>query len=299
MTVLTLFSLATAAGPVLERDIQREGCEIGEARECTALGLRYRDGRGAPTDPHFALELFTKGCELGDATACVYQADAYRNGDGVKRDPNRAVEFYTQACVDKKLGRACRALGEIYILGDGVVRDAATSGTWYEQGCERNDAESCIGAALSIERGDLLDPDPIRGRALFTKACELHHARGCTLLGERYETGFGGAQKSIDLASAMYEAGCALQDAVACRNVGEMALKGKGRPKDTEAGRRYLVDACAWDDYEGCRLLALALKKEGRMEDAIKAGKRGCRLGHQASCEVVERLEWKKSLKEQ
>ncbi|MCA9570563.1 MAG: sel1 repeat family protein, partial [Myxococcales bacterium] len=228
MTVL-LMSLAFANQPVTERDVQRESCELGEARECTALGLRYRDGRGAPQDPHFALELFAKGCELGDATACVYRADAYRNGDGVTRNPDRAVELYLTACTKDNLARACRALGEIYILGDGVSRDPASSGTWYEQGCTLGDAESCVGAAMSIERGDVLDADPMRGRAMLAQACQMHHARGCTLLGRRYLNGYDGAEKSLDNAGAMYEAGCALQDAEACRMVGEMSMKGKGR----------------------------------------------------------------------
>lgn len=299
MTLLLLTTFAFAGKPILtERDVQKESCELGEARECTALGLRYRDGRGAPQDPHFALELFAKGCEMGDATACVYRADAYRNGDGVTRNPARAVELYTHACTQEALGRACRALGEIHILGDGVSRDPASSGTWYEQGCTLGDAESCIGGALSIERGDLLDADPVRGREMLAKACEMHHARGCTLLGLRYLNGFEGAEKSLDLAGAMYEAGCALQDAESCRMVGYLTLKGKGRPKDRDSARRYFADACAWDDYEACRMLADVVKKDD-IDAAIEAAQRGCELGDKPACEKVTRLAWKKSLQEQ
>ncbi|MEZ4318653.1 MAG: tetratricopeptide repeat protein [Myxococcota bacterium] len=291
--------IASALGaPLNERDVQKQSCENGEAKECTALGLRYQRGTGAPLDPHFALELFRKGCTLGDEVACVYQADAYRNGDGVVRDATRAVSLYTNACAKEGLGRACRALGDLYILGDGVPRDAGASMLWYEQGCDNADAESCVGAALGVERGDLMTADPRKGRAMLVRSCqELKHARGCTLLGRRYLDGLDGAEKSIDLAAVMFSLGCELGDAESCRHVGLMTMKGKGVPKDFDAARLYLTDACGWDDYIGCRGLADLLKKSD-LQKAAAAAKHGCELGDTPSCTKQRTLEWKISLQQ-
>ena len=278
------------------REVQKQSCDNGEAKECTALALRYLNGQGAPQDPHFALELFRKGCTLGDGIACVYQADAYRNGDGVVRNPERALKLYTSACTKESLGRACRALGDLYILGDGVLRDPGTSMVWYEQGCDANDAESCVGAALAIERGDLMGADPRRGRAMLVKSCqELKHARGCTLLGRRYLDGLDGAEKSKEMAAIMFELGCQTGDAESCRRVGEMAMKGKGVPQDLEAARLYLTDACAWDDYQGCAALADLLKKTD-LAKAVSVAKRGCDLGYEPACRKAQTLEWKLSM---
>jgi TPR repeat protein len=302
LCALTLLAPAGTAGAIEvddrdEREIQKQSCDNGEAKECTALGLRYQNGRGAPQDAHFALELFRKGCTLGDGLACVYQADAYRNGDGVVRNPERALQLYTESCTKESLGRACRALGDLYILGDGVVRDPGTSLVWYEQGCDANDAESCVGAALAVERGDLLSSDPRKGRAMLVKACqELQHGRGCTLLGRRYLDGLDGAEKSKDMAAIMFQLGCQIGDAESCRRVGEMTMKGKGVPKDLDAAKLYLTDACAWEDYEGCALLADLLKKED-LAKAARVAKRGCDLGYEPACRKSQTLEWKLSMK--
>lgn len=298
MIVWMLFTLALAGGPadMSEREAQRASCELGVARDCTSLGLRYRDGRGAPEDPHFALDLFGKGCELGDATACVYRADAYRNGDGVSRDPNRALELYLKACSTENLSRACRALGEIYILGDGVPRDPAISGTWYEQACLLGDAESCVGAALAIERGDMVEADPERGREMLSQACEMHHARACTLLGLRYERGSDGAEKDVQLAETMFNAGCALQDPEGCRMSGYYAWKGKNNDADFEVAKLHLTSACAWEDYEACRFLSKIFRKEKNLDGAIRAAQRGCELGQDKACALAERLEYRAAL---
>lgn len=292
--MLVLLSSLALGAPISDRDVQKQSCTNGEAKECTALGLRYQQGRGAPKDAHFALEMFRRGCTLGDAIACVYQADAFRNGDGVKRNPSKAIELYTNSCTVEGMGRACRALGEVYILGDGVIRDSGTSMLWYEQGCDGDDAESCVGAALGIERGDLLDADPKKGRAMLVKGCqELKHARACTLLGERYLNGQDGAEKSLDLSGTMFVLGCELGGAAACRHAGAMSARGKGLPKDLDSARLYLTDACAWDDYLGCRELSDVLKRQDEPAKAAKAAERGCTLGDETSCRRARQLNWK------
>lgn len=293
-----LLSAAASAGPSEERDLLKASCERGEAPECTTLGLKYRDGEGAPVDAHYALGLFRKACELGDARACIYEADAYRTGSGASRDPDRAVEMFTQACTEKGHGEACRALGEIYILGDGVKRDWATSNLWFEQGCDAGDAESCVGAAMGTERGDQGVADPQLGRRMLAQACQLGHARGCTLLGGRYRYGRDGAVRDWDLAAAMYSVGCELKDAEACREVGWMSLKGKGLPVDPEAARIYLTDACAGDDYIGCRYLSDALKSVDLVK-ALRAAEHGCSLGDAPSCKKQKSLKWQIQLRGQ
>jgi TPR repeat protein len=297
MTIPTLWLLAAPAfaGAFEERELLKQACDRGDAPECTVLALRYRDGDGAPADATYAMKLFTKACELGDTDACVLEADAYRIGAGVARDPERAVKMFTEACTVRTLGGACRALGEIYILGDGVTRDASASHLWYEQGCEAGDAESCVGAALGTERGDAGIADPNEGRRLLARACELHHGRGCTLLGERYLYGRDGSEKNTDLAGIMYSAGCENQDPESCYRVGHMYITGKGMPRDEDTGRMYLTEACAWGNYIGCRALADALKPLN-LGKAVKAAQHGCTLGDQVSCKKHKALAWRLTL---
>lgn len=283
--------MIAAAAPPSERDARKESCNLGDAKECTSLAIGYLSGKDSPKDPIYAMDLFKKGCELGDSAACVLRADAYRAGNGVPKDSRRAVDIYTKACNEDFLARACRSLGDIYILGDGVERDPAFSSLYYGQGCAGGDGESCVGAALGLERGDFAEANPEKAREQLLRACQLLHGRGCSLVGERYLRGIGGP-KDITAAALAFESGCSLQDAVSCRELGRLALKGKGIAKDKERARAVLTQACAWEDYEGCNDLADVIKRDD-LEAAVYAAARACDLAYEPGCAKQRQLTWK------
>ena len=70
-----------------------EGCEDGDARSCSVLGVMVEQGRGVPADPSRALRLYRYACVRGNTDACV---NVGRLVEGA--DVAGAVAAYEVAC---------------------------------------------------------------------------------------------------------------------------------------------------------------------------------------------------------
>src|SRR5262245_51333724 len=73
-------------------------CERGEGIACRALGERYEAGRGVPTDPARAADLYLAACERGDPAGCDRLGVVRESGLGGVQDLEAAERHYRRAC---------------------------------------------------------------------------------------------------------------------------------------------------------------------------------------------------------
>ena len=160
-----------------ERYFQR-GCAVGWANCCFALGLRYRQGTTARSDPeqselYFkkALALESADCDARRGPSCLAVAGAYETGWGVPKDPSRAVALYAEQC--RTTAKGCVPAARLLEEGDGVPQDLPRAAQFYERSCTtwRRPGYGCdrLGAMLYDGRGVTRDRE--RGRALLETDC--------------------------------------------------------------------------------------------------------------------------------
>ncbi len=96
-----------------------EGCEDGDARSCSVLGVMVEQGRGAPADPVRALALYRYACGRGNTDACVNVGRLVEAGDVAG-----AVAAYEVACAARhpdacqRLASAKRTLTQVDVYGE-------------------------------------------------------------------------------------------------------------------------------------------------------------------------------------
>ena len=253
LILLGLWSGAASAGPV-EGQTPHQRCEGGvSAEDCRTEGLRY-----AEVDPHAAVRYFRLGCELDDGESCARLATAYWTGHGTLPDQIGALTTFVKAC-ELGVGRACREAGDISTVGvEGTSPDGATGGLWYQLGCDQGDGESCAAAGVWLERGDVMEADPVAARASFERGCELGAGRACTLLAVRVARGGEGSRRDPGAAATLWMQACTLGDAEGCRSSARAWKTGRGVTGESlSEAMRWLEKGCAdLSDGGSCRELA-------------------------------------------
>lgn len=94
---------------------------------------------------------------------------------------------------------------------------------------------------------------------MFQNACDGGDARGCTHLGQMYESGQGVA-KDVNRAEQLYLKACDGGDTRGCTNLGFMYASGQEVPMDVNRAAQLYQTACDKGDDVGCKNLS-ALKK--------------------------------------
>ena len=120
------------------------GCERGDARGCTHLGVLHSEGLGRPTDYDEAARLYGLGCDGGDGWGCTNLG--FLHGQGIGRPTNygEAGRLYRLAC-DGGQADGCSYLGELYERGRGRPKDSTEARELYRRGCEGGSEFGCKG----------------------------------------------------------------------------------------------------------------------------------------------------------
>ncbi len=196
----------------------RQGCDLGDARACTNLGVMFENGQGVYRDDVKAAELYTKGCESDDSFGCTYLGFMYHSGRGVPKSPVKAYEMLRLGCADSR-SDACTHLGILYETGEGVnSRDYGKAGRFYSQGCAGHHAAGCRRLGLLYDKGLGVAVDPVQAAELYRLACGGKDAPACTSLGLLYSKGQG-VEKNRDIAAGLYRKGCGFGDQSGCENL--------------------------------------------------------------------------------
>ena len=114
--------------------------EKGKAWAQSALGCKYRDGKGVDQSYQQARELFELSATQGDAGAQYNLGIMYRDGQGVDQSYERTAE-YMEAAARQGHAKAQYNLGVLYANGQGVERSIETARKLWmksaEQGFEK------------------------------------------------------------------------------------------------------------------------------------------------------------------
>ena len=95
------------------RILAERGCARGSQPSCQLFAFFLENGRGGPSDPKRALDLYGKACEAEVAAACFNLAAAKEYGrSGAVVDRVEAVALYKKAC-ELGLPPACEDLNRV------------------------------------------------------------------------------------------------------------------------------------------------------------------------------------------
>ena len=97
--------------------------------------------------------------------------------------------------------------------------------------------------------------------------CDEGGAKSCSVLGELYERGTGGAPKDPTLARRAYERGCDRRNQEACAALSELLLSESGGPSDPRRALSLATDGC-----EGALPMRRACFALGRLHEVGDAG---------------------------
>ena len=195
----------------------RRGCDLGDARACTNLGVTFENGQGVFRDDVKAAELYAKGCTGHDAHGCTYLGFMYQGGRGVPRSPVKAYEMFLAGC-DGAHSVGCTHLGILYEEGEGVALDYGRAGRFYSQGCQGHHAPGCRRLGLMYEKGLGVTAEAMSAAELYRLACDGEDAPACTFLGLLYSQGRG-VEKNRSIAAKLYRESCAYGDQSGCQNL--------------------------------------------------------------------------------
>ena len=131
----------------------------------------------------------TKACEADDLSACSDAARMYDDDidtlTGTLWDPAKAAYFNARAI------------------------------TLATNGCNQADGQACARLAEMAENGSGMPPDEARAADLYSKACDLNVAWGCSALSHIYWEGFSPIPRDRAKASQLLQKACSL-DSRAC-----------------------------------------------------------------------------------
>lgn len=198
------------------------------------------------------------------------------------------------ATVQSKPGRelvdtaALNAAGlALYAAGDlhGAQRE-------WTKACNGGLAEACHWTGIAID--DLaagVAEGEVEAAGWFLRACKAGEARGCSMVGLKYQFGRGLPQDDRK-AQHYYALGCDLGEAkLGCHNLAAMALWGPLSDQDQRKAKAVLARACGAGEGPACHAVQiLTTELGGSGEEAFLWLERGCGADDGPSCSALATL---------
>lgn len=189
----------------------------------------------APSDVATAIK-FCKTASTSSRRALYQLGRAY----AANRQMADAAAAYRKAA-DKGSTSAMVDLGVMYGTGAGIAKDEAQARKLFERAAEAGNARGVTNLA-AISGG--ASSDPVKARALLSKAAENNAPEAQYQLGLMMADGVGGPQDEVG-ARALFEKAAAQDHPGALERMGAFAAAGRGGAKDTSAAKTYYEKAAA------------------------------------------------------
>ncbi len=196
----------------------------------------------APSDIATAIK-FCKVAAAGSRRALYQLGRAY----AANKQLPEAISAYRKAA-DKGSTSAMVELGVLLGTGSGIAKDEAQARKLFEQAAAGGNPRGATNLA-ALSENDGAPSDPVKTRALLSKAAEANSADAQYQLGMMLADGIGGP-KDDAAARALFEKAAAQNHPAALERMGAFAQNGRGGPKDTSAAKAYFERAAALGNEE-------------------------------------------------
>jgi uncharacterized protein len=153
-----------------------------------------------------------------------------------------AMSAYRRAA-DRGSTSAMVELGVLLAAGSGVAKDEAQARKLFERAAAAGNPRGVTNLAALSENGGA-PSDPVKARALLSKAAETNSAEAQYQLGLMTADGIGGPKDDV-AARALFEKAAAQGHPGALERMGVFAQSGRGGPQDSSAAKAYYEKAAA------------------------------------------------------
>lgn len=200
--------------------------------------------KGVADITHSDIATAIKFCKIASASSrrAMYQLGrAY----AANKQLAEAIAAYRKAA-DKGSTSAMVDLGVMYGTGTGIAKDEAQARVLFTRAAEAGNARGVTNLA-AVSGGTT--SDPVKARALLTKAAENNAPEAQYQLGLMMADGLGGPQDDV-AARTLFEKAAAQDHPGALARMGAFAQAGRGGPKDAGAAMTYYEKAAALGNAE-------------------------------------------------
>lgn len=222
----------------------RKACDGGEVLGCQNLGVLFEHGRGVKRDAHEASVLYDQACQNESWIACRNLANLLVKGDGVPQDRGRARKLFELACA-KGNALACNDVG--WRFEDIPPAERAR---YYRRACEGGAGDGCDNWGTMLARGTGIAADQQEAKRVLNEGCVVQErGAACLALAELHEEGvFGVADRAR--VTKLYTRACELEEARGCSKAG--VLDQANRAARFERALELLRRGCREGEAEDC-----------------------------------------------
>jgi TPR repeat protein len=153
-----------------------------------------------------------------------------------------AISAYRKAA-DRGSSAAMVELGVLLATGTGLPKDEPQARKLFERAAEAGNPRGATNLA-ALPSGAAPTSDPVKARALLTRAAAGNSAEAQYQLGLMTAEGVGGPKDDV-AARALFEKAAAQGHAGALERMGAFAQSGRGGPQDSNAAKAYYEQAAA------------------------------------------------------
>ena len=176
----TMYELGLGVEVDINRSIvlYMKACVGGDGEDCTSFGMTCL--RARPQAPATAVEFFQLGCDRGNLRGCSNLGVLYDNGDGVTPDHQKAATLFEHACKDGRgQAEACGAYGHLLAEGTWVPKDIPRAAKLFTDACKQGVFLACEDFGILLERAESIPVDHARAVGSFQRACRGGIATAC------------------------------------------------------------------------------------------------------------------------
>lgn len=165
-----------------------------------------------------------QACKDQNATACYEYALPMVTGENaeVQDIAEKGIAYMREGCALME-NKACDFLGEHYFS----EKRYRASIPYLKASCKRGVEGACTAMGTIYRDGHDVEPDDVKSRIFYEKACDLHNGDACYNVAIIYRGGFGVKQNRIK-EKAFYKKGCEAKLKAACDRFTELDNEDKG-----------------------------------------------------------------------